>query len=482
MGFARSVRVALPVIALLALATSRLAAQSIISGFVRDSLAGSPLVGAIVQLIPAATPWAAGRTTKSDAIGRYRVDSIPPGQYILGFEHPRLDTLGLDAITRTIEVVSSVRVMRADLAIPGGRTFVTSLCGPSVDSAGAVIGRVFAATEGELIAEGSVVVRWAQMRFDAGGVGRTMMQTVAKFGEDGRYVACGVPTGAPVLVSARAGTGAAVRGSSSEIELSFAPGVPLLHRNLLVALRPAESVASSGTATSGTTPATPARSSTRTGSARLNGRVTASDGAPVTGARVRAIDTDLEATTDTAGRFRITGLPAGTRALEVVAIGYTPVRTSADLRPDREATATISVGTRIATLAAVNVKSTTPDRGGFLTRRAAGRGYFMDGNMLEARGAQNVSQALVMAPSLRGNGFDTTNPTRPIVSGRSNCKPTTYFDGMLMRDGLGGVDDLVTVRRVGGIEVYANAGEAPPQFNANGNCAVILVWSRAYVP
>ena len=102
--------------------------------------------------------------------------------------------------------------------------------------------------------------------------------------------------------------------------------------------------------------------------------------------------------------------------------------------------------------------------------------------MLEARGAQNVSQALVMAPSLRGNGFDTTNPTRPIVSGRGNCKPTTYFDGMLMRDGLGGVDDLVTVRRIGGIEVYANAGEAPPQFNANGNCAVILVWSRAYVP
>ena len=477
MGFT-PYRAALPAVALLALLSGKLSAQAIISGFVRDSLAGTPLSGAIIQLIPSATPWAAGRTATSDAIGRYRIDSVAPGQYIFGFQHPRLDTLGLDGITRPLDVPPNMRVMRADLAVPGGRSFVNSLCEPSADSTGAVIGRVFAATEGEAIAEGSVTVRWAQLQFGAGGVGRAMLQQVAKFGADGRYVACGVPTGAPVLVSARAGSGSALRGTSSEIELSFAPKVPLLHRNLLVALRSTDAVAG----TVGATGALPARTVARTGTARLNGRVTAGDGEPVAGARVRVLDTELVATTDTAGRFRITGLPAGTRAIEVVAIGYTPVRTSADLRPDRETVATVSVGIRIATLAAVDVVSAVPDRSGYLKRRATGSGYFMDGNLLEARGAQNVSQALVMAPSLRGNGFDTANPTRPRVSGRSNCKPSTYLDGLLMRDGLSGVDDIITVRRVGGIEVYANPAEAPSQFRGDGSCTVILVWTTAYVP
>lgn len=475
-------RAILPTVALLTLAPGALRAQAIISGFVRDSLAGTPLSGAMIQIIPSATPWAAGRTARSDAIGRYRIDSVAPGEYIFGFQHPRLDTLGLDGITRTLDVAPGIRIMRADLAVPSGRSFVNSLCEPSADSAGAVIGRVFAATEGETIAEGSVTVRWAQMRLGAGGVGRTMMQRVAKFGADGRYLACGIPTGAPVLVTARAGSGTAVRGTSSEIELSFAPNVPLLHRNFLVPLRSTDSVSAPVAGAAGATGAAPARGAARTGTARLIGRITAGDGTSITGARVRVLDTELVATTDTAGRFRINGLPAGTRAIEVVAIGYTPVQTSADLRPDRETVATVSVGTRIATLAAVAVVSAAPDRSGYVKRRASGNGYFMDGDQLEARGAQSVSQALVMAPSLRGNGFDTANPTRPRVSGRSNCIPSAYLDGMLMRDGLGDVDDLLTVRRVGGIEVYANPTEAPPQFRGNGNCAVILVWTRAYVP
>ena len=90
--------------------------------------------------------------------------------------------------------------------------------------------------------------------------------------------------------------------------------------------------------------------------------------------------------------------------------------------------------------------------------------------------------ALTTAPSLRGNGFDTANPTRPRISGRGNCTPTAYLDGQAIQDGLGGIDDLLTVRRVGAIEVYSNPGEAPPQFRSNGTCAVIVVWSRSYVP
>ena len=486
-------RMTLRRVVLLSLAVAPcLPAQTIISGFVRDSLAGRPLAGATIQLVSTITPWAAGRTVLTDSIGRYRIDSVAPGTYALGFQHPRLDTLGMDAVSRTLDVPPRIRVLRADLALPSGQTFVLSLCGASRDSAGAVIGRVFDAASNAPVSDGTVIVRWAQMQLGSGGVGRTMMQTTAKFGADGRYVACNVPTGAPVLVSARAGAGdaASSRGVSSEIELTFDARSPLLHRNLLIAMRGADPAAAAiasapaATATVDAPVATTAPSSrvvARSGTARLSGRVTAGDGTPVAGARVHVIDTEPTATTDTAGAFRLAGLPAGTRAVEVTAIGFAPLRASADLRPDRDATITVSVGPRIATLAAVDVVAPT-DRSGFLKRRVAGNGYFLDGNTIEQRGAQNVAQALVTAPTLRGNGFDRNNPTRPLISGRSNCRPTAYMDGQRMQDGLAGIDDILTVRRVGGIEVYGNPSEAPAQFRGSGACAVILVWTRAYVP
>ena len=124
----------------------------------------------------------------------------------------------------------------------------------------------------------------------------------------------------------------------------------------------------------------------------------------------------------------------------------------------------------------------TPDRAGFQKRRAAGNGYFLDANQMEQRGAQSVAMALTTAPTLRNNGFSSENPTRPLLSGRNYCKPSAYLDGQPIRDGLGGVDDLLTIRRVGGIEVYANPAEAPPQFHGDGNCAVIIVWTKSYVP
>ena len=458
---------------------AHLIAQTNISGFVRDSLAGKPLVGAMIQLVPSATPWAAGRTVMSDSIGRFAIDSVAPGQYLFGFQHPRLDSLGLDAVSKTLQVDKAIRFLRADLALPSGRTFVTMLCGPRSDSSGAVIGRVFNADDGAAVAGGSVVVHFAQMRIDAGGVRKVPMQVVAPFGTDGRFVACGIPVDAAILAQARAGTGEATgtAGMSGEIEMAFEPKVPLLHRDLLIAMRAADSSVVAG----GPRPAGPRATVARTGSARIAGKVTSADGKPVKGARVSVQDTDISTVTDSSGAFRAVGLPAGTRTVEVVAIGFAPVRLAADLRANRETTVPISVGSRVTTLGAVKVTG-IPDRAGFQKRRAAGLGYFLDANQMEQRGAQNIAMALTTAPALRNNGFSVDNPTRPLISGRNNCQPVAYLDGQQIQDGLGGIDDLLTIRRVGGIEVYANATEAPPQFHGQGNCAIVIVWTKSYVP
>ncbi len=456
------------------LSPARLSAQTNVSGLVRDSLTATPFKGATVQLVPSATPWAPGRTIQTDSIGRFAFAAVPPGRYLLGFQHPRLDSLGMDAVSRTIDVSKALPILRADLALPSGRTFVTTFCGARADSTGAVIGRVFNADEDVALTGGSVVVRWAELRVDNGGIRRVPQQAVVAFGSDGRYVVCGVPTDAPLLVQARTAAPSTAdtttrRVTSGEIEVTFPPNVPLIHRNLLIATTPAVT-------------ASTAAASLPAGNSRLSGRVIAADRTPVANARIAVQGTDLVATADSTGAFRITGIAAGTRALEVTALGYSPVRSSADFRPNRETTITIPIGAKVATLGSVKVTSSAVDRSGFMKRRGEGVGYFIDANTIEQRGAMNVAMALQTAPSLRVNGTDAQNPGRPRISGRGFCTPTVYMDGLLMRDGLAGVDDLLTIRRVGGIEVYANPSEAPPQFVSKSSCATIIVWTRAYVP
>ncbi len=461
-----------------------LPAQTTISGIVHDSLAGGPFRGAIVQVVPAATPWLAGRTATTDTTGKFSIPNVPPGRYLFGFQHPRLDSLGLDAVSRTIEVFAGTPNLRADLALPSARSFVTSLCGPRPDSTGAMIGRVMDAESGVALKAGSVLVRWAELRVDAGGVRRVPAQVVATFGDDGRYVACGVPTDAPLQVRARLarGTGdssTAPLPTSGEIQVQFTRSA-LLHRNLLIATTAAEGGVSAN-----------ARG-VRTGTARIAGRITSADNRAVPNARITLRESDATATTDSSGAFRLSSLPSGTRGIEITAIGYLPTQLIIDLRPGRDAIANATIVKSVTTLDSVRVAATSADRSGFQKRRAAGTGYFLDAAALEARGSQNVASALTSAPSLRMNGMDPANPSRPLLTGRGRCDPTVFVDGAPMRDGLTGADDLLTIRRVGGIEVYANPADAPPQFtgagaragsrNTTSGCAVIVIWTKAYVP
>lgn len=462
-----------------------LPAQSSVSGFVRDSLTGKPFIGANIQLVLSATPWVAGLATQTDSIGRYVLKGIAPGTYILGFTHPRLDSLGLDQVSRTIMVDKAVPAQRVDLALPSGQTFVTTLCGVRTDSTGAVVGRVFSADDDISLKSGSVVVRFAQMRLDGGGVRRVQRSVTAPFGSDGRYVACGIPTDGSVLVQARAAAmDSTVKPAlSGEIELTFDPKNPFLHRDLLVEMRDMIAVSASPTAPGSAAGVTvKATGSPRSGSSRIVGRVSSADGKGVGGARVTLQDTDISTVTDSAGAFRLAGAPSGTRTLEVIAIGYVPVRSVADLRPNRETAVTVPIGSKVATLGQVKVVDAPTDRSGFAKRRAQGNGQFLDANQIEARGAMSVASALLLVPGLHGNGYDSQNPTRPNVAGRGNCKPTVYLDGQQIRDGLSGVDDMLTVRRVGGIEIYSNPGQGPAQYTGagGGNCATILVWTQSY--
>jgi hypothetical protein len=120
---------------------------------------------------------------------------------MLGFSHPRLDSLGLALTPRLVEVTAAPDAVRADLALPSARVLGDVLCGIRRDGTGTLFGRVLDADAWAPVAEGTVLIRWGEIQVDSSGVQRGVR---ARVGAGGRVTACGVPTGAAVLVQARA--------------------------------------------------------------------------------------------------------------------------------------------------------------------------------------------------------------------------------------------------------------------------------------
>lgn len=470
-------------------------AQATVHGVVRDSLTGRPLIGATVQLIPGAARWEAGFTATSDSSGQFAIADVPSGRYVFGFQHPTLDSLGLDAVSRTLDIGTKASSVRADIALPSARSMAMSLCGARRDSTGALFGRVFdAATTGIANVAGVVRVRWAELQIENGRLHRAMEEITAPIQHDGRYVICGVPLEGAALLSAAA-LDSAHGAASGEIEVTLTSAVPAQHRDLLVAVNeslpaPPPTPAVAAVAKPDGAVATP--SPGWRGSARLAGRVVTSEGRALTNARITVRGSDRETVSDDQGAFQLSDLPAGTRQVSIVAIGFAPSLVPVNLRPETTTTVTATIRTRVPTLESVRIFSAAPDdRVGFYKRRAAGVGYFVDRDMIRKSGAPNVvnpiGDALALAPMLRQRG----------ASGRGACRPVIYVDGM--RNEIGPLSEVLNPLDIGAIEVYANPADAPPQYNSpgtapidgrsgptaiagNSGCSVIIIWTTAMVP
>jgi hypothetical protein len=379
------------------------AVPSVVTGTVRDSLRGGPLAGATVQLVPVGTPAAPGRVAATDTAGRFRLDSVLPGRYLVGFVHARLDALGLEPPTRVVEVRPGAGEVWADLAVPGAAAVIASVCGARSDSAGVLIGQVLDAGDGAPAAAGSVVVRWGEVVADRRGVRREVRERRAAVGAGGRYAVCGVPGGSEIAVQAlvpaavpaampaampTAGPASVARhaahvdaAASGEVEVDLPAGGAVVERDLWVDVSAARDAESPGSATAssrttdprgaGALAAGPGAAVAR-GTAGLAGRVRDADGRPLAGARVvvrvgpprrvpsaggaaggragndagndAGAPSDPVAVTDADGAYRLAGLPAGTRAVAVFALGYTPARATVDLRPGRVTAADFAAG------------------------------------------------------------------------------------------------------------------------------------------
>ena len=456
------------------------AVHGVVYGVVYDSLTHHPLLGATVQ-IARADDLTGARAVGVDSAGGFRIDALAPGRYVIGFYHPVLDLLRVDATPRVVAIGSGADVVRVDLGVPDLARVRPVVCGtlqPPTDSTGLIAGRVRDAADGAPVANATVVLTWSELVIGAGTPRTERRRVPVVTGPGGSYVVCGVPASEEIVVTA-----AGPQRASGEVVIAMAP------RGFVV-----RDLALGDTATAAAAAPTPAASAvapprgrdTATapvarGTARLTGIVRDPAGHPVRGARAFVWGTAAATTASEDGAFALGGLPAGTRTLEVRAVGYAPRRVAVDLAAGQAGVADVRLD-RVATLNPVAVFG-TPSRPSlriaeFLEReRHNAFGRFLTAADFERR--TEVSDAL---RGVAGMQIVSDGRSGNVILGRGRgegaCRADVILDGMQLRPG-DVLDQWVAPRQVTGMEVYADAAFAPLQYGGGqrSGCSVVLVWT-----
>jgi hypothetical protein len=433
--------------------TSPPALRARIAGTVYDSAATQWLGGATVQLVDAANPSNV-RTAITAANGRFAIDSVAVGTYLIGFFHQRLDQLAMEAPLFRVSITTP-DTLEVPLTIPSAETIITKRCGPGdpEQPMGLYMGFVRTAATSQPVPAARVRAQYTEVTVGARGVERRYPSRFGSSTDEGLFTLCGVPRNAPVTARAYAGA-----DSTGFIELRV-PRSGLLVRDLFIG-------------------------STNKGTGTVRGAVKSASGKEIASARVVLWGASGNGTNTTNGKYALDGLPTGTQMVEARAIGYQPMRVVVDVPAADTAIADITLEALVATVDTMRVRGdrVSVQMAEFEKRRRAGFGAFIDENQL------NVRSPIFMADIFR------TVPGISIASGQSaqgrvlmrgnggTCAPAVFLNGMNVPVPDGNLDAIVNSQEVMAVEVYSRTSSVPPQFDSRNGCGSIVVWTGARKP
>lgn len=423
--FTRAVRVAL---LLLLFDLAHVSAQAspvrvTVNGVVYDSLRGNPLQSAFI-VIPGITADAI-----SDALGRFRLDSVPRGANSFAIYHPTLDSIGFGGWSVRTFVRDASDTIR--LLIPSFATFWRSICGgtkPPTDS-GFIFGNV--GGQGGRPSPGAIIrLSWLEIQFDAKhGLSESRRGGTVRADTTGAYTVCGVPLGVAIRVSATAESGA-----SGVIDL-LPNDSPVRRRDLLLG----------GTDASG-----------QTLRGVIAGALRDAAGQAVANAEVIA-DRGPATRSERDGRFLLLDVPAGTRQVDVRSIGMIPIATVVDVVPGDTTRLEIQLAkTALDTVHVLAVANHRLLAREIDERRRIGFGRYLDSTQIA--GHADAASALSELPPLR-------------------CRPSLWIDARRIDAGATVLElRLLSPDNIGIIEQYRSSS-APPQFGRNP-CGLVLIWTK----
>jgi hypothetical protein len=447
----------------LALGPSEAAGQASLSGTVYDSVARSPLKGALVQLVHVDS--LGGQTVVADSLGRFEMRAVAPGAYQLGFIHPMLDSLGLEPIIRSVRIVGEGPTIAA-LAIPSAATLRTTMCGPLPPGKAAVTGFVRDATDNAPVAGAAVAADWLEMTFQKGAIMRVIPRSDAVSAANGWFVLCNVPSDGIMGLFATRGA------DTTDVLDVHVPETGLLRHDLYIGARTGGKLA--GTVVS-------AINGDRLG----NAQVSISGRAPI-----RA---------DSRGEWNLADLPLGTRLIEVKAVGFYPERRAvnvvADGPPVRIALSSLRAVLDTVRIRAARIQERRTT--GFEDRRRTGSGLYVTAQDIARKRPHNTADIFQGLRGIRiGLASDTLQSdrmglvdsellkanTKQILMrgiGGDLCTPAFFLNGIFVdRIDADDIDAWVTPREISGIEIYSEAS-VPAEFQRIGKgCGSIVFWTK----
>ena len=461
-----------------------------VTGVVWDSVAKMPLVGATVQLVAADNPARFTRTAPSNILGRFTLNDIPAGRYIIGFFHPVLDSIGVQAPLREVHVAGDRPVM-VDVAIPSPARLAAAICGirPDASPGAVLVGIVREARDGSPASGVTVTGEWMELSFKSGKIAKDFPKHSMTTGDNGWFAMCELPSLGAVSLMATRGA-----DSTDLIEIEMPAHGFVRHELYLGAARTTDvKVAATRSNRSPTT------KKVHVGDGKLSGTVVAAvGGAPLANAQVSVADGPATRTNER-GEFTLSDAPVGTRMLEVRALGYYPDRRLVHVVPDAPSVR-VSLATLKAVLDTVRVRGSrlsSRDRSGFADRKRTGPGRYWSAADIARRPAVFSSDIFRSIPGIRIGYASDTLATDMVIAIDPNdvsiadrrllmrgiagdwCAPAIYLDGQYMPSlGADAIDSWIRPNAIAGIEVYSEATVPNDFMKQRSGCGSIVIWRK----
>ena len=440
-----------------------------IEGTVFDSVHSRPVSGATV-LLSSRSSATDLHIAHTDEKGRFRLDTLEAGSYLIQFTTPFLDSLEHMLPPKLIDLARGERA-RVQLAVPSGATLRAGACpGLAIASgAGAIVGRAEDADTNLPLVGAQLVVSWRHLTVDRVTLKSSMEERTGAAVTDssGQFRLCGVPTDTYVLLQLQH------RGrAGSTLRMSVPDDAGVVVRRLSLSAGAARALAAFDSVASSADTSTPAPLS---GTATLRGTVRTSAGQPLPAAQVRIMDANGSTFTDATGQFSLSNQPAGTQLLEVRRIGFLLSSTPVELRSGRTTEESVILSS-IVSLDSIRVTARRARYREFeRRRRGGGQGRFMGEEDIEKQYPQEVSDLVRMLPGFRlsGTGLNAqVVSTRGRISfGSAECVTNIVIDGMQHQE-----INLLRPSELGAMEYYSGPSGAPPQYDSA--CGVIVLWTK----
>jgi hypothetical protein len=196
-----------------------------VEGVVHDPVAGEPLTGATVRLVGTV------HAVRTDQDGRFQMDGLLEGRYLVSFQHPDLAAFGFFPEPVPVQV-SRGETAEVALRAPDLDARIRAACPGEAGRAmaaepGLILGTVLDPATGEPSPHARVRAEWTRyLEVDpvAERIQGQVMRADAVADGAGRYRLCGVPRGHPVQVRVTPAEGGR-EGRAREVRVHPAEGI-----------------------------------------------------------------------------------------------------------------------------------------------------------------------------------------------------------------------------------------------------------------